>query len=109
MKLPSGEQVPFTGRAPDKVGFFQITQGDNTLLHGSAHYADSMEADLRSAAPLDTVPATNPLVIEAAKEDSPWWRPMFVAALILALLAWHFQNPPKKQATESVAPNHPLS
>lgn len=84
-------------RAPDKPGFFEIRQGDETpglLLQAAAHFADTREADLRLAATrsdLDGVEGS--LVQQHTERDANW--PLWLLILLAVLLAsWYYINRP---------------
>lgn len=92
-------------RAPDKPGFFEIRQGNETpglLLQAAAHFADTREADLRLAATrsdLDGVEGS--LVQQHTERDANW--PLWLLILLAVLLAsWYYINRPAP-----TVPSHP--
>jgi hypothetical protein len=75
-------------RAPASPAFFQITQGDVTLLTASSHFADTREADLTQARPFDESSALDARQIETLQESDPNWRLWTLLLLALLLASW---------------------
>jgi len=44
----------FVERAPERVGFFEVKQGEQRLVRGASHFADAREANLRECSSADT-------------------------------------------------------
>lgn len=44
----------FVERAPERVGFFEVKQGEQRLVRGASHFADAREANLRDCSSADT-------------------------------------------------------
>jgi hypothetical protein len=44
----------FVERAPERVGFFEVKQGEQRLVRGASHFADAREANLRDSSSADT-------------------------------------------------------
>ncbi len=73
-------------RAPRKPGHFTVEQGEETLLRGSARFADTREADLRHAVSQDGLQDRAELIqVKNTRPDA--LAPLWTAALALALLA----------------------
>lgn len=75
-------------RAPGTPAFFQITQGDQTLLTAASHFADTREADLTQARPFDESSSLDARQIETLQESDPNWRLWTLLLLALLLASW---------------------
>lgn len=108
----STESIPLTRagllRAPERPGFFEISQDGEegkpgTLLRAAAHFADTREGDLRKAASQsDLRGLDNKLVEQHTEQDANW--PLWLVLLLAALLAsWYFVNRPTPQVAGTPA------
>lgn len=75
-------------RAPDTAEFFQITQGDQTLLKGAAHFADNREADLSAAKPYDERPDLDVSQVQVLRDNDPNWQFWILALLAILVASW---------------------
>jgi hypothetical protein len=90
-------------RAPASPGFFQVSQGDQILLHGAAAFADVREADLSTATPQEKpLRLVTELTEEALEADplTPLWLLLFLAAL---LVSWWY-SPSARLAASAPSP-----
>ncbi len=101
--LTSEEEIPLnraaTLRAPAEPAFFDIRQDGVVLLEAAAYFADTREADLTSAAPMNNLrEVESQLTMRHAEKDSHW---QFWALLVaMALLAsWFFIHRPTTTST----------
>lgn len=99
-ELPGKEPL----QAPNKPGYFEIAQGETTLLKSASHFADTREADLRNADSKNEINRLTASVIDQNTSEDKWW-PLWVFAILATLLAaWHFTR--RKASTEdSASPN----
>lgn len=89
-------------RAPDRPRLFAVTQENNLLLDGAAHFADSREADFRTAAPADSLAGRAGRLIEQRSERD-FLTPWFILALAGVCLAnWAAVAPPSGRKKESL-------
>ncbi len=91
-------------RAPALPGFFEITQGDQTLLTAAAHFADTREADLSEAKPFDESAGLEAVQMDTLQETDPNWR-LWTLVLLLTLLAswwWGRDKPRTPSALQAV-------
>lgn len=94
VKNPAGETVSIPVhqvsllRAPAQAGFFEIRQGEQTLLQGAAHFADVREARLTEAAPLDETGELQNTLVESRLEHDPAWQFWLLALLAALLGSW---------------------
>ncbi|MCW0221360.1 MAG: hypothetical protein OJI67_23750, partial [Prosthecobacter sp.] len=75
-------------RAPALPGFFEITQGEETLLTAAAHFADTREANLSQAKPFHEAADLQVLQIETLQESDPNWRLWTLLLLAVLLGSW---------------------
>ncbi len=98
--MPAAEGGVF--RAPFKPDFFQIKQGDRTLLDAAAHFADSRQADFKAAASFDTLEGkTSAMRGRNSREDFLW--PFFALALGAILLANWAATGQRREASPTFA------
>lgn len=94
MQKPSGEVIRIPAhqatllRAPAEAGFFEIRQGEQTLLLGAAHFADVREARLTEAAPLDETGELKSTLMESRLEQDPAWQLWLLTVLAALLSSW---------------------
>ena len=82
-RMPDGDA---TFRAPFAPGFFEVRQGDRTLLDAAAHFADARQADFKTASTADTLEGKTSRMLEHnSREDFLW--PIFALALGAVFLA----------------------
>ena len=72
-----------TLRAPFAPGFFEVRQGERTLLEGAAHFADAREADFKAASTFDTLEGKSSRMRARNSRDDFLWP---VLALLLGAL-----------------------
>ncbi|MDA0811791.1 MAG: BatA domain-containing protein [Verrucomicrobia bacterium] len=87
-EVPANRQGPL--RAPSRVGFFEIAQGQDTLLRAATQFADTREADFRSAQPANDLRGAQATIIERHSQTDGHWRLWLLAMLALLLISWHF-------------------
>ncbi|MEM6916964.1 MAG: hypothetical protein AAF491_10395, partial [Verrucomicrobiota bacterium] len=75
-------------RAPKEAGLFLVHQGENLLLKGTAHFADTREADFSNAMSRSDLEAAAAKVLENQTVVDPWWPLWLIALLILCLVTW---------------------
>ncbi|GHC52930.1 vWA domain-containing protein [Roseibacillus persicicus] len=89
-------------RAPSEPGYFEVKQGETLLLKSASHFADTREADLRSANSQNELTRLTASAVDQITDEDKWW-PLWVVATLAALLAaWHFTKV-KVQEEEVVA------
>ena len=90
------QEIPLTQarllRAPAKPGHFTIHQGEALLLTAAAHFADTREADLTQAKPVNELDKIKAVQIETLHEADPNWRLWLLILLLLLLGSWWFTN-----------------
>lgn len=82
-------------RAPAEPGFFDVKQGDNTLLRAAAHFADPREADFRAASSVDQLHGKIAALVERnSREDflAPVWA-LLLGVAMLGNWAWISREP----------------
>jgi Aerotolerance regulator N-terminal len=72
-------------RAPAQPGFFQVEQAGEVLLRGSAHFADTREADLKAGKAFQDLASLKTEQSDAVMESDPRWR-LWLLILLAALL-----------------------
>ncbi len=86
---PSRVDVPLAQahllRAPTQPGFFEVEQAGEVLLRGSAHFADTREADLTGCKAFQDLTSLKTEQTDAILETDPKWR-LWVIVLLTALL-----------------------
>lgn len=75
-------------RAPAQPGFFEVMQGERLLLSGSAHFADTREADLQQAASFDNLASLSVVQSETTHVADPQWRLWLLLLAALLLASW---------------------
>ena len=91
--------------APSLPGYFEVEQGEATLLKSASHFADTREADLRSAASYNELTRLTASAVDQNTNEDKWW-PIWVLLTLAALLAaWHFTKTkvPEENAEEGLA------
>ncbi|MDG2122947.1 MAG: BatA domain-containing protein [Verrucomicrobiales bacterium] len=76
--------------APPLPGFFEIYQGENRLLKGAAHFADTREADFTGAASRDDLVGISSSLVDEHTERDSLWRLWLLLSLAALLTSWHF-------------------
>ncbi len=80
--------LPFRNRAPDEPGFFTLREGDETLLAGAVHFADTSEADFTAAESLDETASLRREAALKQTEADPYTPLWLVALLGCLLVSW---------------------
>lgn len=83
-------------RAPDEPGFFQLLQGDLTLLNAAANFADTREADFSGASVFSDLEVLPGKIIERQTVADPFWQLWLVVLSATALLSWSYLNRPAR-------------
>lgn len=103
--LFSGEKVPVNQarllRAPSRPGVFDIQQGDASILHGAAHFADTREADLSKAKPFQDLADLEAAQVETTHEADPNWRLWLLAMLAALLASWWWSGERQPEAAHA--------
>jgi hypothetical protein len=73
-------------RAPSQPGFFEVEQAGTLLLRGSAHFADTREADLKMAKSFQDLASLKTAQTGKVMESDPRWR-LWLLVLLAALMA----------------------
>lgn len=87
LRTQGHEDMPFTGRVPERPGHFEVVEGQTSVLRGAAHFADTREADFREAAPVDTVEQRRWEAALKQTEADPWmplWMLILTGCLVTA-------------------------
>ncbi len=79
-------------RADDETGFFTISQGDQTLINGASHFADTREADLTQASSFSELGGVSESVIEKQSAPDRHWQIWMIIALLALMFAWLHQR-----------------
>lgn len=77
-------------RAPVTPTFFEVSQGEQLLLEGASHFADTREADFSAAASRTDPDAGGGSGAEAFRRDNPGWQLVLLALLVALLFSWWF-------------------
>ncbi|MEM7383890.1 MAG: BatA domain-containing protein [Verrucomicrobiota bacterium] len=87
--------------APLEPGFFTVSQGQNALIEGAAHFADTREASFNGAASRDDLVTSGSTVLTGRHESDRFWRWWMLGLGLVLLLAWWFVRPrsPEPQPT----------
>jgi hypothetical protein len=87
LRMDGDAPVPFEGRVPERVGFFEVIGDGSTLLRGATHFADAREADFSDAARVDNVDQRRWEAALKQTEADPWmplWMLLLLGCLITA-------------------------
>lgn len=88
--------------APPLPGYFEVAQGQTTLLKSASHFADTREADFRSAESQNELTRLTASAVDKNTNEDKWW-PLWVIATLTALLAtWHFT---RRKVSEEASPD----
>lgn len=85
-------------QSPRNPGFFEMAQGDQPLLRGSANFADTREADFSDAVSNSTLGTLPKQIIEQQTISDPWWQIWAVLLISLAILSWYFLSKTKRRS-----------
>ena len=77
---------------PGEPGFFEIRQGEESLLLGSAQFADTREADFSNAATYDNLAETALSIAEEHTKKDDAWQVWMLLLLGVILLSWYLIN-----------------
>lgn len=106
LRTDGGEDTSFTGRVPERPGYFEVMEGDKPILRGAAHFADTREADFREAAPVDTVEQRRWEAALKQTEADPWM-PLWMLLLMGCLVtAWAWGQRGRLPAATASSPAH---
>ena len=75
-------------RAPSQPGFFEVEQAGTLLLRGSAHFADTREADLKMAKSFQDLASLKTAQTDTVMESDPLWRLWLLVILAALLASW---------------------
>lgn len=93
LKKPGNETLS----APALPGYFEVQQGELTLLKSASHFADTREADFRNADSQNELTRLTASAIDQNTSEDKWW-PLWVLLTLTALLAaWHFTRRKTKE------------
>ncbi len=84
--------------APKEPGFFQVSQGEQVLFRGAAHFADSREADFSQAGSSDELGDLGAKAVEEQTQADHWWQLWVLGLLILSVVCWYFIHRPLPEA-----------
>lgn len=93
-------------RAPSQPGFFEVEQAGTLLLRGSAHFADTREADLKMAKSFQDLASLKTAQTDKVMKSDPRWR-LWLLVLLAALMAswwWGRVTLPALRPTEVSRP-----
>lgn len=93
-------------RSPRSPGFFEVRQGDQPLLRGTANFADTREADFSEATSNSTLDKLPKKITEQHTVSDPWWQIWVIALLALALGAWFFLSKTNRRETSPQGTQH---
>ncbi|MCB1097404.1 MAG: BatA domain-containing protein [Verrucomicrobiae bacterium] len=96
-------------RAPSQAGFFEIFQGEQRLLNGATHFADTREADFRAAGSASTLDSARAAIVKTHSQTDGNWRLWVLLLLAVLLISWHYARPRSAASPTSPAPlrTHP--
>lgn len=92
----------FTGRAPERPGFFEVVENGKSVLRGGAHFADTREADFREAAPVDTVEQRRWEAAMKQTEADPWMPLWMLLLLGCMVAAWAWREGARHSAEPGI-------
>ncbi|MEM1442742.1 MAG: BatA domain-containing protein [Verrucomicrobiota bacterium] len=95
VNLPA-ERAPYLN-APREAGVFLVSQGEELLLRGTTHFADTREADFSEAMSRSDLKAATQKIRESQTVTDPWWPLWVIAMMILVLAIWAVLSKPSKQ------------
>jgi hypothetical protein len=90
--------------APSMPGFFEISQGEQSLILAAAHFSDTREADFRSASPVDELTPSEAKLIERHSQSQTNWTFWALLLMLVLLVSWFFTRPSaiaKKQEAQT--------
>lgn len=90
--IPVSENRGNVITSPTEPGFFEIYQGEQRLVSGAVHFADTREADFSGAGSRSDLSELNGTVAETHTEEDGWWQLWAVLILIALVLSWYFGN-----------------
>jgi hypothetical protein len=79
--------------APPRPGFFRVLQGENGLIDGAAHFADTREADFRESDAVNELGGIEPVLVERHSRQDSWWRLWTLVVTLVLLASWYFSRP----------------
>jgi len=82
-------------KAPSRVGFYSVRQGEDYLLHASNFYADTREADLRACDEGVLKAVKEGVAVDVSSEDDSLWRVWTLLILAALCTAWYYGKEPK--------------
>jgi hypothetical protein len=98
--LTGTQEDPFTGSAPERPMFFDVSVDGKKYLSAAAHFADTREADFHDAAPADnTSSLKHDLAMKQTEADplAPFW---VLAVLACLLGSWAWKNSQTKPSAK---------
>jgi hypothetical protein len=85
-----------TLHAPDEPGFFEVRQGDKSLLFGAAQFADTREADFSKAQSSNSLAViTTSAATEHTQKDDQWFIWVLLTLLAVMLSWWFLSKKPE--------------
>ena len=87
-----GQTQPFRQRAPEEPGFFTVREGDETLVAGGVHFADTSEADFSHAESKDDTASLRRASALKQTEADPYTPLWLIALLGCLLVSWRRSN-----------------
>jgi hypothetical protein len=104
LRADGGETVPFTGRVPERPGFFEVLENGKPVVRGAAHFADAREADFRDAGALDTVDERRWEAAMKQTEADPWMPLWMLLVLGCLVTAWAWRQGSTTAASQRPRP-----
>ena len=92
LRTDGREDTAFSGRVPERIGFFEVVENGKPVLRGAAHFADTREADFREAAALDTVEQRRWEAALKQTEADPWMPLWMLLTLGCLITAWAWRS-----------------
>ncbi|MFZ4764440.1 MAG: hypothetical protein ACOYMN_05755, partial [Roseimicrobium sp.] len=102
LRAEGAKDTAFTGRSPERVGFFEVQEKGKSVLRGAAHFADTREADFRDAEPLDTVTSRRWQAALKQTEADPWMPLWVLLVLGCLVMAWVWRSPSATRAEANI-------
>lgn len=84
-------------RASESPGFFSVSQGEQFLVQGAAHFADTREADFKEAGSFSDLEKIPEAIVDKHTVPDRLWQIWLVLALIALFAAWYSQSRPVSQ------------